>query len=425
MHMHNGGEVAAPPDVFNILYVTYFLLGVSLLLPYSALVTAVDYNDRDPRHPLELLVAVWYLYSNFASIVLVVVASTFLGLTRVSPLARVAVAIVMFFTALLAIPLFGTTAVTLGAAVAFGMGDALLQGTLYTEVGGMAPRFTQAVQSGTAAAGLITAGVRVVTKASFADNRHGLVASTLIYYSLACALLALSLGLYIAVVRRSLLYRFFAQKTASTRGSLQYVRLGDSDALEATPSCANADGGDRGMPRALRVMNVVWPQCLAVFVSFAITMTVFPGVTTTIEASSPLLSRLSFGWYQVVLVAWFSVTSFAGKTLPGHWLPNRVARSRFLLLGLSCARVVFVPLILLMAGSTRRVHSDVYVFVVLGLFSFTDGFVGTAGMMIAPELVQEHADKSAAGLVSSLFLIGGLTFGVTIAWVVPWVARAR
>lgn len=441
-------DALEPKDAFNLVYVTYWLVGVSLLLPFTAMLTAVDFNDRDAKHPIELLLAVVYLYADFFFILTFAGISVVWGLDWVPSAMRVTVSLASYAVGLLLLPLVPTTPVACLAAGMFGFGDALLQSTVYPEVGAFAPRYTQALQSGTAAAGVAAAALRIATKALFADTRVGLLRSTILYYATAAGVIGVTQSLYWLVVCQSPFYAHFRSKRgdvavpvaaagasskrsyASARRALKpraVASLGSTAASLAQPLLGVGDTQSlfaynlqaARAPKWRTTLAVCWPQCLGVLVTFTLTCSISPAVTTAVHPCSGSFTQLSFGWFQVILIAWGAVWSLAGKVLPAFWMPALLAETRWGVLVAALGRLPIVAGVLLIAGTTKVFCNDAFSFGILALFAFTDGVVGTSGMMLAPLTVRTPAQQAQAGLISSLFLITGLTLGISLSWLVP------
>lgn len=57
---------------------------------------------------------------------------------------------------------------------AFGVGDAFVQGGMIGDLSLMCPDFIQSFLAGMAASGVLTTGLRLITKAAFENSRNGL-----------------------------------------------------------------------------------------------------------------------------------------------------------------------------------------------------------------------------------------------------------
>lgn len=207
--------------------------------------------------------------------------------------------------------------------------------------------------------------------------------------------------------------------------------LSDSDAYERGGEGggpAPVPGSKAGGPVAVNVATAAGVDGLrarlapisryafAVFVVFTVTLSVFPGATSEIVSSRrcrPGRSRF-FAGDVFVMFSFVSFNSFdllgrlaAGlaRALPYAWLPAA-----------SASRFVFVPLFLVCRSEQSRfrdwLSSDVFPLVLMPLFAFTNGYVGSLSMMAGSQ-------KGAwAGTAMVLFLNGGLLAGSLLSFVV-------
>lgn len=154
----------------------------------------------------------------------------------------------------------------------------------------------------------------------------------------------------------------------------------------------------------------------AVFVTFMVTLSVFPGATSQIVSSrecQPGRSRF-FASDIFVLFSFVSFNTFdllgriaAGLkiALPNAWLPKA-----------SLCRVCFVPLLLMCRTDHSRFRNlltaDAFPLIIMPVFAFTNGYVGSLSMMAGSQ-------KSAwAGTAMVLCLSLGLLAGCILSFLV-------
>jgi hypothetical protein len=90
------------------------------------------------------------------------------------------------------------------------------------------------------------------------------------------------------------------------------------------------------------ILRKTWPHAYSVAVIYAVTLSIFPGFLAE-DVSSAALGD----WYPVVLISAFDLADVVGKMAP-RWFPGVTARlTPMLLVGLSTARVLFVPAFLM------------------------------------------------------------------------------
>ncbi|KAJ5090222.1 hypothetical protein N7532_008906 [Penicillium argentinense] len=159
----------------------------------------------------------------------------------------------------------------------------------------------------------------------------------------------------------------------------------------------------------------------AVFMVFAITMMIFPVYTSRIlSVNDPEKSRMYDPTVFIPLAFLFwNVGDLSGRMLVA--IPSLSLTHRpWLALVFSFARVAFIPLYLLcnVSGQGATVSSDFfYLFLVQLLFGVTNGYLASSCMMGASQWVSAD-ERHAAGGFMGMMLVGGLTAGSLLSFVV-------
>jgi len=170
-----------------------------------------------------------------------------------------------------------------------------------------------------------------------------------------------------------------------------------------------------------RLFRKTFYLATSVFLTFAITM-VYPVLTLQVQSvrspdSSPRLFRPA-AFVPLAFLIWNS-GDLIGRLLAA--IPSvRITQKPRLLLLLAASRLLFVPLYYLcnLNGNGAIVRSDFFYLVIVQLlFGITNGFLGTMSMMGAVEYV-EIDEREAAGAFMTLMLVGGLTAGSLLSFVV-------
>ena len=161
---------------------------------------------------------------------------------------------------------------------------------------------------------------------------------------------------------------------------------------------------------------------LAVFLDFGVTM-LFPVFTAKIQSvraadSAPRLLQPAC-FVPLAFLLWNS-GDLLGRL--ATLIPRLAASVEYprAIFSLSLFRIIFIPLFYLsnINGRGAAVDSDVFYLVfVQFLFGLTNGFVGSICMMGASRWVEAH-EREAAGGFMSFMLVGGLTAGSLISFLV-------
>ena len=101
----------------------------------------------------------------------------------------------------------------------------------------------------------------------------------------------------------------------------------------------------------------------------------------------------------------------------GRWMGGKYVLSSRTTIGLSILRTVFIFTTLacaVFAEPAWLFQSDWFRVTNQILFAFTNGYVSTMCMVLAPQTVQDSEAQNSAGLFGSIFLCLGITFGSII-----------
>lgn len=175
----------------------------------------------------------------------------------------------------------------------------------------------------------------------------------------------------------------------------------------------------------------------AVAYVFIITLMVFPTITSLIKSvvrhppsvQNHLNTIPSRFYDDDVFIAFhfllFNVGDWVGRFLP-LWSLFRTFNTSNLVL-LSVLRTLFIPIFLIcnVVISTERlmpvlIQSDILYFIIILIFSISNGWIGSLTMMAAPQqsFIRTSDQKSKIGSIMSFSLVVGLAIGGTLSfWV--------
>jgi equilibrative nucleoside transporter 1/2/3 len=286
-----------------------------------------------------------------------------------------------------------------------------LQNGIYAYVAGFGKEeYTQGIMTGQAIAGVAPPLVQIISVLSAPPaNTDGDVpeessGSAMAYFLTATGISVITLFafLYLNGTRRA---------TLRSKAILQEGGDHDGDALGAPTK--------RRVPLLTLFRKTFW-LATAVFLTFTITM-VYPVYTQEIESTHPPSAGSLFAPASFIPLAFFfwNAGDLVGRLLTAVPVLRITHRPRLVFI-LSISRVAFVPLYLLcnIHGSGAKVKSDFfYLVVVQFLFGVSNGYVGSSCMMGAVEYVDED-EREAAGGFMGLALVGGLTMGSLLSFLV-------
>lgn len=212
---------------------------------------------------------------------------------------------------------------------------------------------------------------------------------------------------------------------ASARGACAESPRADIAAADTLAALAQRfDGRDGGEPASAtraRVLGQIGLDGCSVFVTFAVTLSLFPAVTARVPPRG--LGRPPGALYASLFTPGLFVLFNFGDLL-GRWVAAlaRLASARKLL-ALAAARLVLVPLLVARAldrhaagpeGAAPAV-GDAPVLVLLLILGVSNGYVASCAFMSAPQRVQ-RSEMEWVGRAMPLFLNAGLTAGSLCAF---------
>ncbi|KAK1403331.1 Equilibrative nucleotide transporter 1 [Heracleum sosnowskyi] len=193
-----------PKDTFNIAYTIYFTIGVGYLFAYNAFITAVDYfTYLYPNTSIDRTFSVVYMFFTLISLLFILAYAH-----KSTSFVRINVGFVLFVLALVIVPLmdvvyvkgrvgmFGGFYVAVGAIGVCGIGDALVQASIIGSAGKLPERYVQAVVAGTGFSGVLVCLLRLLTKAIYPQDAHGLRKSANLYFMVSIAVMIICIVSY-------------------------------------------------------------------------------------------------------------------------------------------------------------------------------------------------------------------------------------
>eukprot|EP00891_Asterochloris_glomerata_P003381 jgi/Astpho2/3381/Aster-x1144 len=355
---------------------------------------------------------------------------------------RIQAGLAGYIAALVAVPVLDAMSggsAPLGAVLALlvmvGVCDGLAQGAIFADASLMPPWATQAVVAGTASSGVLVSLLRIATKAALPATTAGLRASAAVYFTISAAICAACFAVYSFVLPRLPIVQQHRKQALHASPEVRPGPAGDTQrAQQATAVEAAEEGtahsetedklllaeasagsselqpapGVAGSVPTLRVARTIWQPLTSVFVLYACTLSLFPGVL-----AEDLKSSLLGSWYPVLLIFLFNVADWTGKMLPAR--PELVLQSQSAILQACFLRLLFVPAFAL-AGSHSA--SPAVVSVLTLLLGLSNGYLTCVAMMGPSFMKLEPQEAQVAGNLMVLLLVAGLSLGALggFAW---------
>uniref|UniRef100_A0A7S3GAK3 Uncharacterized protein n=1 Tax=Palpitomonas bilix TaxID=652834 RepID=A0A7S3GAK3_9EUKA len=435
-----------PKDKYNAAYIILFILGAGFLLPWNGFLSAVDYfTGLYPDVNIESLFSAVYM----PSLLVCVVITIFVG-QKIPIVVRIVGGYALLLVIVLITMFIQEEVTQLVLVLLMGFGDAIVQGTLYGLAGQLPPAYTGGLMTGIGAAGIITALIRIITKLIIPDART----SFLLYFGVGALVLVLCIILFF-VFQRLPIVRYYRSdqdgrvedEEEGTNGRKRGKEMGEQGGeeeeeevayneykspaaaekvvLAVSDSAGNGQGGEdefgmeekKGFKHTLfkylkRVGTVFWVvkvPFILVFITFTITISLFPGLTSVIKPqNSTVFVGDDASWFPVILVAAFQVFDFIGRMITK--LPiltnyvvfppsERHGYAYASLFGLS--RVVFVPIFIFFVHP-RLIVGDVAAIATVSAFALSNGYIGSVTMMMGPEILCRAIETNVGNLKTKL-----------------------
>ncbi|NXV41506.1 S29A3 protein, partial [Uria aalge] len=424
-----------PSDRFHGAYVIFFLLGIGSLLPWNFFITAKHYwmyklqNCSDRAGPVGQAASdlrdFFESYISIASTVpsVLCLVGNFLLVNKVPASVRilsslfVMLAVFLVITVLVKVDTSAWTtrffALTMACVVAVSGASTIFTSSIFGLSSCFPMRNLQALISGQAMGGTISAVASVIDLAAAADVTD----SALAYFLTADIFIVVCIMVYLLLPR--LQYSRYYLSSQIESPSLATVPPDSSVEDEAEPGGTTSTSflaKRSGIPPLRPILQKTALLGFCLFYVFFISIIIFPSLSSNIESVSkssgspwstkyfaPLTSFLLYNfadWCGRQITAWIQVPGPKSKLLPA----------------LVLLRTVFLPLFIL-SNYQPRAHirtvvfnRDVYPVVFTALLGLSNGYLGTLVIVYGPKIVPKELAE-AAGVVMTFYLMLGLAVG--------------
>ncbi|MCL7038729.1 hypothetical protein MKW94_020217 [Papaver nudicaule] len=392
-------EIHEPRDRFNIAYVVHFILGLGNLLPWNALITAIDYfGYLYPTKHIDKVFSIAYMGASLPVLLLLISCRSNWFSNNQRPLSfsfrfRMNIGLFMFLLTLMTPPILDWSRISspsssyyviVGAVAVCGLADGLIGGSLIGFAGELPARYMQAVFAGTASSGVLVSILRIITKASLPQTPKGLQTSSYLYFlvstfiMLGC-IICCNLLNKLPVIQYHLAHKRQISASLSTEPIKFWV-----------------------------VAKKLKFSALGVLFIYTVTLSIFPGFITENFQSKSLKD-----WYPIVLITVYNVSDLFGKSLPSIFIPKNIGKVSWACL---FGRVLFYPMFTACLHGPRWLRSETPVIILTSLLGLSNGFLTSVLMILAPKSVT-LVEAEMAGIVMALFLGFGLVLGSVVGWI--------
>ncbi|XP_073276204.1 equilibrative nucleotide transporter 8-like [Primulina huaijiensis] len=384
-----------PKDSYRIAYILHFFLRAGNLLPWNALITAVDYFEYlYPNRHIERVFSVVYMSSSL--LVLILLLSWDFFRRSLSLRFRMNLGFSMLVLSLTVTPIMGwcwrKNGRILSSDAAFdtvvasvfvcGIADGLVGGSLVGTAGKLPKQYMQAIFAGTASSWVMISTLRIITKASLPQTPQGLKISAQFYFIVS------SVILLICIICCNLLCKLRVMQHHYSNLQDGFLPLGLSS------------------PKFLQtIAKIRWPS-FGIFMIYTVTLSIFPGFLAENLGSTTLRD-----WYPVMLIATYNLSDFVGKSLTGVYVMSGIRKATW-----GCVlRILFYPLFICYFRGPKWMRTEAPVVVLTVMLGLSNGYLTSVIMILTPKAVPPQ-DSEVAAIVMAVMLGLGLAAGSVIGW---------
>ncbi|CAG9861538.1 unnamed protein product [Phyllotreta striolata] len=408
-----------PRDKFYGAYLTFYLLGIVSLLPWNFFITADDYwmykfrnvssnvSIREDAPSRNTLQAEFTSYLNLASCypnLIMLIFSTVI-IEKVSLYKRVLIPLVItLFLMMLTLVFVNLNTdkwqelflwLTLFITLLLNIVTPIFGGSVTGIVGKFSPTYITAVVGGQSLGGIFAALTQIAALAIGASSTH----SALVYFIIGNLTIVLAIVSFVYLAK-SAFFNFYVrdQHVVSNIQSTESIQL-------------------QAVSYKL-VFKKIWAYCVCVFITFFITISLFPGVMVLIESEG---KGQGSRWSDTYFVPTITYLLFNFGDYIGRLVACKVIKPKSITLItiFTLTRIIFIPLILLCNCHPRHhlavvFDKDYYYVIICFIFAFTNGYLMNLTSILTPRIVDHH-EKEIASLITVVFVASGAAVGSSIS----------
>lgn len=444
-----------PQDSYHLVGISFFILGLGTLLPWNFFITAIPYfqgrlavansttgtlgtNHNGPADAFNF--NNWVTLLSQLPLLLFTLLNSFLYQCipeTVRILGSLLVILLLFAltAALVKVdvspgPFFSITMASVWFINSF---CAVLQGSLFGQLGTMPSTYSTLFLSGQGLAGIFAALAMVMSMASGVDAQT----SALAYFITPCVGILASIVCYLSLPHLEFARYYLTKKSSLAQGRELETKaeLLQSDEKNGTPNSPQKtalildldpekepqleleEPQKPGKPSVFVVLRKIWLTALCLVLVFTVTLSVFPAITAMVTSSAGP-GKWSQFFNPICCFLLFNIMDWLGRSLTSYFLwPDQDSR---LLPLLVCLRVLFIPLFMLCHVPEKSrlpdlFSQDAYFITFMLLFAVSNGYLVSLTMCLAPRQVLPH-EKEVAGALMTFFLALGLSCGASLSF---------
>lgn len=262
-------------------------------------------------------------------------------------------------------------------ALLLGVCNSVSQSSIYALAGTLPRHYLGAVLAGSGLAGVVLNASRMLCLWAFGDRKDQLLLSTVVFYSLGTAILALGLLAQWCILRNQ-----YVEKCVKQTSSKLHT--------------FSENSGER--PNLWAVWREIWDSMLLQFLVLLVTFGVYPTL-----AIAPGDQTLTSAWFAALMLFIYALADYWGRNLPNCYVP-----SQFALWSIVLGRFAFWGTFSIAKGENASLGLDSLwgKLLNMGFFAFLGGYSGTLAMAQAPSSVKAGWKDLAGAMMSATTAVG-------------------
>ncbi|NWT13310.1 S29A3 protein, partial [Vireo altiloquus] len=427
-----------PSDRWHGAYVIFFLLGIGSLLPWNFFITAKHYwryklqNCSDEPGPVgEAASDLRDYFESYISIastvpsVLCLIAN-FLLVNKVPASVRilsslfVMLAVFLVITVLVKVDTSAWTTrfftLTIGCVAVVSSASTIFSSSIFGLSSCFPMRNLQALISGQAMGGTISAVASVIDLAAAADVTD----SALAYFLTADIFIVICIMVYLFLPRLEYSRYYLSSQESPSLVSVPHDSSMEDEAEPGGTANSSFLTRSAGIPPLRPILQKTALLGFCVFYVFFVSIIIFPSLSSNIESVSKSSGSPWSTKYFTPLTCFllYNLADWCGRQVTA-WIQVPGPKSK-LLPALVLLRSIFLPLFIF-SNYQPRAHiqtvvfkQDIYPVVFTVLLGLSNGYLGTLVMVYGPKIVPKELAE-AAGVLMTFYLVLGLALGSACA----------
>jgi len=230
-----------------------------------------------------------------------------------------------------------------------------------------------------------------------------------------------------------LFFRYYLSRVEIFSESAYNALLPNEDEKDYVPLESASPGFQARKPGPVKetegslygIFQLLFVPAVSVFLTFTVTIGVFPAIVVLIESQDKCISSNRFhnDLFLPVLFVLYNLCDFCGRISAEYFTP---LLNKGNMLQFSVFRFVFIPLILLCNISNSKLPivfvNDAFPIIIVCAFAFTNGYLASCAMMLGPTLVSAR-DAGVAGTIMIFSLTLGLLGGGSLSFVALYISQ--